>query len=122
MWGSGAPAAPTATAPTSPSTGTGGDSTGEPRLDVLHLRRYVGGFRRGVVTGPGVVLEASGATRRVGQQETIQLRSTGGKYIELVRAMAQFLGLGEFLQKYVDFYYDTLVPGLAAYLPSALTG
>ena len=61
-------------------------------------------------------------TRRVGQQETIQLRSTGGKYIELMRAMAQYLGLGEFLQKYVDFYYDTLVPGLAAYLPSALTG
>lgn len=72
--------------------------------------------------GPGVVYEVSGATRPVGVEETIQFRSSQDKYLELVRGMADFLGLGDFLQKYVDFYYGILEPGIASYLPWAVSG
>jgi hypothetical protein len=85
------------------------------------LSRYVGGFRAGVVVGPGAVYETNGNIRFLQHDQTIQFRSQANKYIQLVRSLTDYIGLSDriskFLQKYFDFYNDYLLPTLLSYLP-----
>ena len=66
--------------------------------------------------GPGTVFETNGNIRQLEQEQTIEFRSQANKYTELLRTVAEFLGLDMFLQRYLDFYNEILLPKVSSYL------
>ena len=66
--------------------------------------------------GPGTVFETNGNIRFLEEEQTIEFRSQGNKYLELMRTVAEFLGLDMFLQRYLDFYNEILLPKVSSYL------
>ena len=78
----------------------------------LNGDRYVGGFRRGVIVGPGTIYEVNGNIRFVQDNESIEFRNASNKYLDLIQTVIEFLGLGDFLQKYRTFYNDFIWPNL----------
>ena len=55
--------------------------------------------------------------RFVEQDETIEFRSQANKYLKLLKTISDYLGISDFLQKYVSFYNDVISPTIFSYLP-----
>ena len=69
----------------------------------LNGDRYEGGFRNGVVTGPGTIFEVNGNIRFVKDSETITFRNSGNKYVKLINDIVDFLGMRNFVDNIIRF-------------------
>ena len=91
----------------------GGSPHGNGTYVALNGDKYQGGFRRGVISGPGTITETNGNTRIIGDSESIQFRnSNSNKYLELINSLVIYLGLENFFEKYRTFYDNFVRPNL----------
>jgi len=73
---------------------------------------YIGLFSKGVLTGPGRIVETNGAVREVESQDDISFRTDSSRILDTIWAMVEYIGLGPFFQKYIDFFTSLAWPGL----------
>jgi hypothetical protein len=64
------------------------------------------------VTGPGTIVETNGNIRQLRNNEGLAIRTQANKYMELISTIIDYLGLGSFFQKYVDFVANLQLPKL----------